>query len=51
MSSKQSCWLQGQQVPANLNVEGYEELDIRLPPTCLGTMAVQLAVAMSHLKV
>ncbi|CAL5220631.1 g2674 [Coccomyxa viridis] len=42
--------IEGQQVPANLNVEGYEELDIRLPATCLGTTAVQLAVAVSHLK-
>ena len=38
-------------MPANLDVEGYEELDIRLPSTCLGTTAVQLAVAMSHLSV
>ena len=38
-------------MPANLDVEGYETLDIRLPSTCLGTTAVQLAVAMSHLSV
>lgn len=40
-------------MPANLDVEGYEELelDIRLPSTCLGTTAVQLAVALSHLSV
>jgi hypothetical protein len=43
--------LQDQQVPANLDVEGFGELDIRLPSTCLGTSAVQLAVAMSHLSV
>ncbi len=48
---RKSSWLQGQRVPANLDVEGYGELDIRLPATCLGTTAVQLAVAMSHLKV
>ena len=38
-------------MPANLNVEGYEKLNIHIPSTCLGTTAVQLAVAMSHLKV
>lgn len=38
-------------MPANLNVGGYENLNIRLPSTCLGTTTVQLAVAMSHLKV
>ena len=35
----------------NLNVEGYEDLDIRIPESCKSTTSVQLAVALSHLKV
>ena len=38
-------------LPENVNVEGYEDLDIRLPESCKGTTSVQLAVALSHLKV
>ena len=37
--------------PENLNVEGYEDLEIRLPESCRSTTPVQLAVALSHLKV
>ena len=38
-------------LPENVNVEGYEDLEIRLPESCKGTTSVQLAVALSHLKV
>ena len=43
--------VQGQDILAVLDVEGFEELEIRLPPTCADTTAVQLAVSLSHLKV
>ena len=38
-------------MPENVNVEGYEDLKIRLPESCKDTTSVQLAVALSHLKV
>ena len=43
--------MQGGVLPENVNVEGYEDLEIRLPESCKGTTSVQLAVALSHLKV
>ena len=43
--------MQEGELPENVNVEGYEDLEIRLPDSCKGTTSVQLAVALSHLKV